>query len=347
MFSRRAADKSDPLRMAAKKVLVTGGGGFVGANLSRRLLRDGHTLHLFLRPRSAQWRLEELKNNARFHLTNLADRQQIRQTLSKIKPDWIFHLAAYGAYSFQNDAQTLIETNLSGTVNLVQAAIETGFEVFVNTGSSSEYGFKTHPTAESDLLEPNSTYAVTKAASTLFCQHMARAYTLPIPTLRLYSVYGPYEDPGRLIPTLVRSGIAGCLPALAQPNIVRDFVHIDDVCEAFMAAAKAIFDDPGAILNVGTGVQTRLDELVSTVTELLDIREEPHWGTMPGRCWDTDTWVANVTKAEVNLNWRAAIDVRAGLIRTIEWYRKNPQCLDPLRSARSINAITPLNARRT
>ena len=89
--------------MVAKKVFVTGVGDFVGANLSRRLLQGGHTLHLFLRRRTAQWRIEELKNKARFHLTSLANPRQIRQTLSEIKPDWIFHLAAYGSYSFQND----------------------------------------------------------------------------------------------------------------------------------------------------------------------------------------------------------------------------------------------------
>jgi nucleoside-diphosphate-sugar epimerase len=319
--------------MAAKRVLLTGASGFVGANLGRRLLRDGHTLHLFLRPNPTQWRIKTLRDDAQFHFINLTDRHQLRQTLSQIKPAWIFHLAAYGAYSFQNDADRMIETNLKGTVNLVQAAIETGFEVLVNTGSSSEYGFKTHPTVESDVLEPNSIYAVTKAASTLFCRHMAQSRKLPIPTLRLYSVYGQYEDPGRLIPTLVRNGIAGRLPALARPDIVRDFVHVDDVCEAFIAAATATLDDPGIILNVGTGIETRLDEVVSIVRDLLDIREEPHWGTMSARAWDTDIWVANVTKAASTLKWRAVIDMRAGLTRTIDWYRKNMQSLDPACSA--------------
>ncbi len=322
-----------------KRVIVTGASGFIGANLARRLLKKGHALHLLLRSGYATWRIEELKGEAQFVVINFADPHAMRRALRQIKPDWIFHLTTYGAYAFQSDLQTMVHTNVNGTVNLVEAAIETGFEVLVNTGSSSEYGFKGYPAMEDDSLDPNSIYAVTKAASTLFCRHMARSRNLSIPTLRLYSVYGPYEDPSRFIPTLVRNGFAGRLPALASPHIVRDFVHVDDVCEGFMAAATRRLHDPGAVINLGTGIQTRLDEVVSIVRELLGVQEEPHWGTMPARSWDTDTWVADITKAGLTLKWRAAIDLRNGLKRTIDWYRNNPSRLDPAKSTLPGKAI--------
>ena len=267
-------------------------------------------------------------------VADLTDANELRKKLRQLRPEWIFHLAAYGAYSFQTQTRAMIDINIGGTLNLVQAATETGFEVFVNTGSSSEYGFKNHPTTENDVLEPNSFYAVTKAAGTLLCQHIARSQNLRTPTLRLYSVYGPYEDSERLIPTLIRHGLAGQLPRLASPNIARDFVHVDDVCDAYLSAVTARLDDPGSIINIGTGVQTRLNEIVSITRAILEIEQEPEWDSMPARAWDCDTWIADVTKAEIKLSWRAKIDIRRGLARTIDWCRQHLEWLDPVRSAR-------------
>lgn len=320
--------------MVARRVLITGATGFVGANLSRRVLRDGHSLYLLLRPGHNRWRLNGVAEEAECVVADLTDANELRKKLRQLRPEWIFHLAAYGAYSFQTQTRAMIDINIGGTLNLVQAATETEFEVFVNTGSSSEYGFKNHPTTENDVLEPNSFYAVTKATGTLLCQHIARSQNLRIPTLRLYSVYGPYEDSERLIPTLIRHGLAGQLPRLASPNIARDFVHVDDVCDAYLSAVTARLDDPGSIINIGTGVQTRLDEIVSITRAILEIEQEPEWDSMPARPWDSDTWIADVTKAEITLSWRAKIDIRRGLARTIDWCRQHLEWLDPVRSAR-------------
>src|SRR5262249_24369371 len=136
----------------------------------------------------------------------------------RVRPEWVFHLAAHGAYSSQTDVRQILQTNVLGTAALVEACLETGFEAFVDTGSSSEYGFTDHAPAEDEAPEPNSHYAVAKASATLFCRHTARSRHVHIPTLRLYSVYGPWEEPTRLIPTLLVRGLDGTLPPLVDPD---------------------------------------------------------------------------------------------------------------------------------
>jgi nucleoside-diphosphate-sugar epimerase len=150
-----------------------------------------------------------------------------------------------------------------GTINLLQACLETGFESFVNTGSSSEYGFKDHAPPENEWLEPNSHYAVTKASATQFCRYTAQQYGVHVPTLRLYSVYGPYEEPTRLLPTLISRGMRGKLPPLVDGNVARDFVYVDDVKQAYLLAAQRTDVEPGAIYNVGTPVPTSIGEVVN------------------------------------------------------------------------------------
>ena len=189
-----------------KRILVTGGTGFVGANLARRLVRDGHEVHLLVRPGYKAWRIDAVRADARLHEAPLEDAGRVASAISQIHPEWIFHLAAHGAYSMQTDLHQMLLTNIQGTMNLVTACLKTGFEAFVNTGSSSEYGFKDHPAAETDLLEPNSHYAVTKASATLFCRQTAQRERVALRTLRLYSVYGPYEEPSRLMPALIMRG---------------------------------------------------------------------------------------------------------------------------------------------
>lgn len=244
------------------RVVVTGATGFVGANLARRLIRDGHDVHLLLRPEHRSWRIAGIRHEVTVHELQLDDAEAADRILGSVRPRWVFHLAVYGAYSWQTDWRRMVQTNVVGTATLAEASLAAGVEVFVNTGSSSEYGFKTQPSAEADALAPNSYYAVTKAAATLFCQHLARTHGVRIPTLRLYSVFGPYEDPRRLIPALVSRGLEAELPPLADPGIARDFVYVADAVGAYIKAATISAPERDAVYNVGSGIQISLREAV-------------------------------------------------------------------------------------
>lgn len=305
----------------SKRVLITGAAGFVGANLARRLLRDGHEVHLLLRGAQDAWRIEALRADVRLHPADLEDRAAVAQTVARARPEWVFHLAAHGAYSWESDARRIAATNVVGTANLIDACLRTGFEVLVNTGSSSEYGLKDHPPGEDEPLEPNSQYAATKASATLLCRCTARSRNVRMPTLRLYSVYGPYEEPNRVVPALIVYGMRGALPPLTNPDTGRDFVYVDDVVDAYLLAATRNATDPAAVYNVGSGTQTSLRTLVELARRTLGVAAEPVWGTMQDRSWDTTVWFADPRKIAAELGWRPAHTLEDGFRRTVDWLR--------------------------
>jgi dolichol-phosphate mannosyltransferase len=308
-----------------KRVLVTGGTGFVGSNLARRLLADGHEVHLLVRSGHRPWRIEEIRRDVRLLEADLADSDAVRRALTESRPAWVFHLAAYGAYPSQTELPRIVEANVLATAHLIEASRTAGVEAFVHAGSSSEYGFRDRAPGESDRLEPNSVYAVSKAAATHLCRQAARESGSWMPTLRLYSVYGPYEEPTRLIPTLIREGLRGRLPPLVNPEIARDFVYVDDVLEAFLAAAsRPRRDDPGAVYNVGTGVQTRMRDVVDLARRTFAIAGEPQWETMPNRRWDTAVWIADIRKIAEQLDWKPRHSLASGFQRTVDWYSQRP-----------------------
>ena len=310
-----------------KRVILTGATGFVGAKLARRLLEEGHEVHLFLRKEHSRWRIQSIKDAVGIHIIDLGDRETVEQVVASIHPDWIFHLAAYGAYSSQTNFSTMAETNLVATVNLVDACVKAGFEAFINPGSSSEYGYKDHAPSEQDWLEPNSSYAVTKAAATHYCRFTALAKNVNLATLRLYSVFGPYEEPTRLIPSLIVEGLEGKLPPLVNPNIARDYIYIDDVCQAYLLAASRPETIPGKVYNIGSGVQSSLREIVETTRQALPISVEPSWGSMPNRQWDTASWVANIHQVTQELGWNPRYLFKDGLRNFIDWLVSNPDML--------------------
>jgi dolichol-phosphate mannosyltransferase len=262
------------------------------------LLRDGRGVTALVRPGSEPWRLEGLDVD----VVEADVREQIPGGF-----ELVFHLAAHGAYSWQEDEAAIHETNVLGTRN----ALSAGDRVVI-AGSSSEYGLKPHAPGEDEPLEPNSAYAAAKAAAT------SHALERGAVVLRLYSAYGPWEEPNRLVPTLLSRALAGELPPLVSPTIARDFVHVDDVCEAFVLAAGA---ERGRVYNVGSGRQTTVAELVEATRQLLALEAEPDWGSMPDRSWDTETWVANPQRIRDELGWEARIGLEDGLRRTLDWLR--------------------------
>jgi len=304
-----------------KRALLTGGTGFVGANLARRLVALGHDVHLLVRPAHRPWRLAGLSERVHLHEADLADAAAVAAVAREAAAEWVFHLAAHGAYSFETDVQEIVRTNVVGTVNLLEAVRAVGFEAFVNAGSSSEYGFQDHSPAEDERPEPNSDYAATKLAATQFCRQVARREGLHVVTLRLYSVYGPYEDPRRLLPTLIDRALSGTLPPLVSPGVARDFVYVDDVTDAFLRAAQGPRTDAGETYNVGTGVQTTIQDAVEVARRLLDVSEEPRWASLPNRSWDTERWVADARKIRNVLGWAPRHTFEEGFLRMAEWMR--------------------------
>jgi nucleoside-diphosphate-sugar epimerase len=304
--------------VTARRVLITGASGFVGINLARAMLASGHDVHAVVRASHRPWRLRDLHGAVTLHVADLLDPLALEALMASVRPHWVLHLAAYGAYSSQVDVTRCVRTNVEASVALMDAAARAGVERFINTGTSSEYGLMDHPPDEDEPLEPNSLYAVTKAAATAYGRHVARSGRLHVTTLRLYSVYGPYEEPTRLIPTVILRGLQGGFPPLVSPEIARDFVYVDDVLSAYEAALHAEIP-AGRVYNVGTGTQTTLRDVIDLSRSFFGIRGEPHWGTMPPRTWDTTSWVANIARVRAELGWEASTPFEEGFRRTAAW----------------------------
>jgi nucleoside-diphosphate-sugar epimerase len=303
-----------------ERVLITGGAGFVGACAVRELVRRGHAVSVLLRDPDKAWRLSDVLDACRVHEGDLRDRSAVRSCLHAARPDVVLHLATYGAYEQQADADAILDTNIFGTQHLLAAAAEAKTSLFVQTGSSSEYGFKSQTMHESDRLEPNSVYAVAKAAQTHLGQLHSRRGTMPVVSLRLFSVFGPLEEPTRLIPSLLRNARAQAPLHLAAPETARDFVFIDDVLDALLDFAK-LRDAGGEVINIGSGRETKLREVVAEVQRLFPGRSEVRWGAFPARHWDTAHWSGDVSKAQRLLGWTPRHTLAQGLAKMAEWMR--------------------------
>lgn len=302
-----------------KSFLITGATGFIGANLTRHLVGGDAKVHILTRQESNKWRIQDIIHKVSEHQVDLLDYERLRKIVFTIKPNIIFHCAAYGGYPFQQEVNKIMETNILGTLNLLNALSAVGHECFVNTGSSSEYGLKSKPMSEEDLLEPINAYGVSKAAVTLFCQSLARSQKRPIVTLRLFSPYGPYEEPTRLIPSVITACLLEKNPEVTSGEAFRDFVFIEDVIDLFMKVV--VSPQLGQVVNVGSGKQHSVREVVEKIIRLSGVKVQPRWGTVPPRPFEPRLWVADASKAKRLFNWVPQFSLDEGLSQTISWYK--------------------------
>lgn len=307
-------------------ILVSGASGFVGGALVRRLAAEGKEVHLLLRSGSSRQRLEGLAGLT-VHEADLRDAGRVAAVVAAIRPRIIYHCAVYGGFASQNDTPAIFATNLGGTMNLLQACERVGFDLFVNTGSSSEYGLKNSPMREDDRDEPLGDYGVAKCAATMYCRSEALLKRLPIVTLRLFSPYGPWDDQRRLIPHLIRSLAAGVSPRLSTPHSVRDYIHIDDVLDLYRAVTDAVVV-PGEVYNAGSGRQHTIGEVAGILHAMIG-GPEPQWGQQPPQRPEPEVWVADISKTAAHFGWRPSTGIDEGLRRTVAWFHNREQFPEP------------------
>jgi nucleoside-diphosphate-sugar epimerase len=306
-------------RWADTPVLVTGATGFIGANLTRRLIALGARVHVLIRPGTNLWRLEDVASGLALHGVDMNDRAGLSAAVRRAAPEIVFHLAADGAARHDAGAAQLFATNVLGTLNLLDAAEPLAYRRFVHIGGSSEYGPRDAPLRETARLEPVTPYGASKAAATLAAQQYARAHGRPIAILRPFSVYGPWESSSRLIPTATLAALEGRDLSLTSPGYRRDLVHVDDVVEACVIAATRDVT-PGEIVNVGTGRQSSNEEVVGIIERVSGCVIQKRVGEYRARLSDTTHWVADTAKAEQVLGWKASRSLEAGLRDSVAWW---------------------------
>lgn len=311
-------DLTDHIRALQGPILVTGASGFVGANLLHTLRKVRDDVYACVK-RGKDWRLAEVPDPS-VVVADLTDPAEVRHLIATLAPRTVFDCVAYGAYPSEKDPQLIYRTNFQSVVNMVTELAGRPFAAYVHAGSSSEYGSNCAGPAESAVCMPNSDYAASKVAAASYLRFCGKHRSFPCVNLRLYSVYGPLEDPSRLIPTLVSHALEGRFPPFVAADISRDFVYIDDVCAAFVLAAARM--DPvihGEDLNIGSGRRTTIADLAAEAREVFAIPGEPQFSTMERRDWDLAGWYSDPTKAAASLGWRATTPLPEGLRRTAAW----------------------------
>lgn len=302
-------------------ILVIGAGGFIGANLFKQIFTWRKDVFATTSKPFIPWRLDDVPSKNIIHC-NIIKKNEVEKLFSDFHFKTVFDLAAYGAYSKQTEVDLIHETNYMGLLNLLESASRYAVKAFVHAGSSSEYGLNCVAPKEKDELLPNSHYAVTKAGAAHMIKFYGTIKEMPVLNLRYYSVYGAYEEPDRLIPTLIKNALEKKFPPLVQPDISRDFVFIDDAILATLLAANSDFNKTaGKSINIASGVKTTILDIANIAKKVFDIPIDPVWGDFPNRKWDLKDWYGDASLAKELLNWQSETTLEQGLLATAEWMK--------------------------
>lgn len=304
-----------------KRVLITGAAGFIGSRVVVALQNDGYDVGIIIRNESDTFRLNNVIDKVLVFHCDIRDGEEVASVFGQFKPDAVLHLVAY--YAVEENVPRfigiMVDTNVKGAFNLLDAARIHGVKLFVNTSTTAVYIQKDRPLTESDPVGPQNLYAVTKLQAEEACQFYALNYGVSGITLRLFPPYGPGDHERRLMPYVIKSLLDRKSPALTTGYQKWDFVYVDDIVDAYRAVLRAYpFKVPYDIINIGTGNPISIREVVNDVLQMTGAETELSWGTVPHRKQEVWYNSANITKAKEELGWEPRTDIRTGLRRTID-----------------------------
>jgi len=300
-------------------VLVTGAAGFLGSHLVPRLIEAGADVVALDWPGARGWSaLERAQGvrSARWDVRSLAEPTHDADLAGVTS---IFHLAAIGVVGEVGDVRELVAGNVDSTLAVLLAARRLGARVMY-CGSCFEYGSGARWT-EDALPAPTTEYGAAKAAGWLLAHAFARRTGLEVVSLRPFTMYGPLEPPGRLVPSVVRRALAGLPIDLTPGDQLRDFLYVEDAAEAFVAAATTQ-DAIGGTFNICTGSTVTVRDVVRLVLEQTGSPSPARFGALSYRPTELAVLSGDPSRAERVLGWRARVSLEEGLARTIAWFRE-------------------------
>jgi UDP-glucose 4-epimerase len=309
--------------LAGRDVLVTGGAGFVGSHLVRRLVSDGARVTVLAQPGAPLVALAPVAERVAVVPAELTDPGALASALEPLRPAVVFHLAGWtGGRSRPDDPDAWrlsLRVNLEGTMNLLLAlaARPGGVARIVRTGGMEEYGDGPVPFREDQRERAVSPYSASQVAATQLAHALASHHGLALVTVRPSLIYGPGQDPAFFLPSLVRACAEGRDFPMTEGAQTVDFVHVDDVVEALLAAATRP-GVAGEVINAGSGREISIRALAERVVALSGTTARLLPGAKPGRSGESSRRFMDCSKAARLLGWSARVGLDDGLRRLIE-----------------------------
>lgn len=312
-----------------KRVLVTGAGGFIGSHLTHKLATLGATTRAMVHYRgNGSWGWldeDDVRNDIEVISGDVRDREIIKQAMQGT--DIVFHLAALIAipYSYQAPISYL-QTNVEGTANVLQVAREEGVERFVHASTSEVYGTARYvPIDEDHPVQGQTPYSASKIAADKFVEAFYHSFGVPVTIARPFNVFGPRQSARAIIPAVITQALTQSEIKLGNLEPTRDFTYVEDTVDGYVRVGET----PAAVgqtINIGSGQEISIGDLVKLILELLDMKDIPIV-LDPDRVRlessEVDRLCADNRRAQEILGWTPNTSLRDGLSLTIEWIKSN------------------------
>jgi nucleoside-diphosphate-sugar epimerase len=301
-----------------KKVLLTGANGFIGRHCLTLLQAKGYEVHAVSR-RTGVLLVNEIDSNVYWHQADLLDPQNTEDLLKEVKPTHLLHLAWYTVpREYWTSSENL--RWVQGSLALFQSFMKYGGERAVVAGTCAEYDWGSDCCSETTTaLAPKTLYGNCKHALQLILSAFSAQQELSLAWGRIFFLYGPYEDPARLVASVIQSLLKGQIARCTSGQQVRDFLYVEDVADAFVTLLASQTKGP---INIASGTRVMLREVVEEIGRQINRPDLIQFGALPDSANNPACLVADITRLQKELEWQPNYDLKTGLAHTIEWWKK-------------------------
>jgi nucleoside-diphosphate-sugar epimerase len=300
-----------------KKILITGGTGFIGYHLAKKCLK-------------LNWKVTSLSSNnpkkvrklkkVKYLIADISSKKKLKNKI-KINFDYVVNLAGYVDHSRKLKT---IKSHYNGCKNISSLFINSKIKKFIQIGSSIENGKINSPQLENNTPDRKilSAYGEAKLLSSNFLLDLNKKYNFPVTILRLYLIYGPYQDPNRVIPITILNSIFNKKFDCSDGRQSRDFLYIDDLVDGIIKILIKKDNLSGEIINLGSGKPTKIKKIIKNIVNLVG-SGKPIFGKVRFRKDEINKLYPNLNKAKKLINWAPKTDLNLGLKKTIFFYKRN------------------------